>query len=344
MSRLDDQRTALLAVSPEVPVDELTSALDRRGPEFATFVIDYGLGPLWHERTGRDEFHESRLTAEAHYMAQQQALEEIDQALNDADIEYAVIKGAANRLLLYSNPAIRFCHDLDILVKPADRVAAATALIETGFEAAPEAHNISRELVLSRGLVDIDLHWGLLREGRLRTDPTGDMIARRVRMQETWMLSPEDALYVLLVHPAFAKHLASWNTGLHRVADVDRWLRRQSCDGQALLTRLEQGGVRTAAWATLRWVQLLIGTQAPPGLEDMLDDLSPGRLRRRWLDAWLRNEWSERTSRVHWARLLGFSMLLHDTPRDAMRALAGRYRAHQRIKADFEVFESLLNQ
>ncbi len=41
---------------------------------------------------------------------------------------------------------------------------------------------------------------------------------RRRRERNTWMLNPEDALFVLLVHPAFAKHLSGLEMGLHRVA------------------------------------------------------------------------------------------------------------------------------
>jgi len=121
MSRLDDYRTALLAASTEVPVDVLEHALDEGGPQFVSFVADYGLGPLWHSRTGRDEFHASRVSAEAHYLAQERALSEIGAVLGDAGIEYAVIKGVANRLALYENPAIRGCHDIDLLVRPEPR-------------------------------------------------------------------------------------------------------------------------------------------------------------------------------------------------------------------------------
>ena len=341
MTRLDDYRSALLAAFPDVADAELAAALEKSGPDFVSFVIDHGLGPLWHERTGRDEFHECRLSAEALYLAQAHALGEIDAVLDGAGIEFAVIKGAATRLLLHKNPAIRACHDIDLLVRPEDRVRSATALIESGFTAIPDTLNISHELVLSQGLVNIDLHWELLREGRLRSNCAADMLRRRRRENEMWMLDAEDALFVLLVHPAFAKHLAGWGMGLHRVADIVAWLRTQSFDWQVVRGMLEQNGVQTAAWATLRWVELLTHPHRLPGLNTMMSAIRPGRLRKAWLDRWLRQDFSERTSNAHWATLLGFSLFLHDTPVDAVRALVGRYRAHRRSATDLEAFREL---
>lgn len=274
-------------------------------------------------------------------MAQESALRDIDSALEGAGIEYALIKGAASRVLLRDNPAIRTCYDLDLLVRPDDRVRAASALVAAGFTAHPEAVSISREIVLTRGVVDVDLHWGLLREGRLRCDPTTEMLDRRRRIRDTWMLSAEDALFVLLVHPAFAKHLAGWDMGLHRVADVIGWLRTQAFDPQRLYALLEESGVRTAAWATLRWVQLLMQPRELSSVEVMLPDLCPGRPRRAWLERWLRNDLSARTSQRHWIRLFGFTSLLHDTPMDALRAFMGRRRAHLRSSADLAAFKGL---
>jgi hypothetical protein len=364
MSRLDDYRSALLAAFPDVSDAELAVALDKCGADFVSFVIDHGLGPLWHERTKREEFHASRLSAEALYLAQEHALKEIDAVLDSAGIEYAVLKGAASRLLLYENPAMRACHDIDLLVRPDARVRAVSTLVEEGFTAVSDASSISRGLVLSRGVVDIDLHWGLLREGRLRRDPTTDMIERRRLEKGIWMLSADDALFVFLVHPAFAKHLAGWGMGLHRVADIAAWLRTESFDWETVLEQLDTNGVRTAAWATLRWVQMLTSgsdfTHDRSGsyfdqclwerlqprfldrLDTMISDLCPGRLRQAWLDRWLRSDISERASAAHWARLLGFSLFLHDTPSDAVRALAGRYRAHRSSRADLAVFRDLV--
>jgi hypothetical protein len=73
-------------------------------------------------------------------------------------------------------------------------------------------------------------------------------------------------------------------------------------------------------------------------------DLTPGRMRRAWLDRWLSSNFSERFSTRHWIRLLGLSPFLHDTLADASRALAARRRAHARRDADLAAFGELLGQ
>jgi hypothetical protein len=342
MGRLDDYQSALLAADPLARDSALVRALDSGGAGFVSFIVDHGLGPLWHERTGREEFRDSRMAAEALYVAQEHALQEIDETLSRAGIDYAVFKGAASRLVLYENPAVRACHDLDLIVRPADRVKAAKVLVASGFVASPVARNISRELLLSRGTVDIDLHWGLLREGRLRSEGSAGMLDRRQRSGNVWLLGADDALFVLLVHPAFAKHLEGWGMGLHRVADILYWLRTQSFDWSVIDERLAQAGVKTAAWATLRWVQLLTKPSDSAGLPEMLERLRPGWLRMRWLNFWLAKDLSSRLSGTHRARLLGFSLFLHDRPVDVLRALKGRYRAHRRSEEDLASFGDLV--
>ncbi len=341
MGRLDDYQSALLVVDPEASDEMLARTLVAGGPEFVSFVIDHGLGPMWHARTKRDEFNESRMAAEALFLAQERALHEIDEALAGAGINYVVIKGSATRLLVYENPAARACYDLDLLVSPEDRVRVASALGKVGFVASPIARSISRELVLSRGVVDIDLHWGLLREGRLRTDNTADMLGRRRQQSGFWMLNEEDAFFLLLVHPAFAKHLDGWGMGLHRVADIVVWLRTQSFDWQCVHEQLRQNGVQTAAWATLRWVELLTRPDTIEGLTSMIEAVRPRPLRRAWLDFWLKHDISTRTSGVHWVRLPGFSLFLHDGLTDAFRVLKGRRLAHRRSTEDLAAFGDL---
>jgi hypothetical protein len=342
MGRLDDYRTALLVADPAVSDAALVRALDSAGPDFDIFVVDHGLGPLWHERTGRSEFHQSRMAAEALHMAQERALKEVDSVMCERDIDYAVIKGAANRLSLYDKPALRACHDIDLLVRPDDRVEAASALVVTGFCAIPESRSISRELVLSRSDADIDLHWRLLRDGRLRTERVPEMLAGRERTHDLWMLNAEDSLFLLLVHPAFAKHLAGWEMGLHRVVDIVACLRMGQFDWQAVLEQLRQNGVAAAAWATLRWTEMLTEPQSLPGLHKMMSDLAPGIARRRWIELWLRRNLSARLSRANWMRLAGLSLFLHDAPGDAARAFSARYKARRRQEDDLAVFSELI--
>ena len=344
MSRLDKYQSALLAAFGDISEETLLRELDSNGSEFAAFIIDHGLGPQWHLRTERVEFHDSRWAAEALFLAQEHALKDIDEVLEAAGVEYALIKGAANRLALYSNPAIRACHDLDLLVHADDRVQAAFALVDAGFVAELDANSISRELMLSRGDVNIDLHWALLREGRLRHEPVKEMLSRRTRQGAIWTLCSADVLFTLLVHPAFAKHLAGWEMGLHRVMDIVEWLRTQEFNWQAVRGRLESTGARTAAWATLRWIELLSGPHALPHLDPMMSDVRPGRLRRAWLNRWLQKDYPARSSDRHWIRLLGFTPFLHDTMSDAMRAFVGRDKARRRVDADLAVFADLDNK
>jgi hypothetical protein len=344
MTRLDDYHSAMLAGLPDVTVADCERVLDAQSSNFPTFITDHGLGPLWHERTGRSEFRESRVAAEALYALQEHALREIDGVLGEAGVEYAVFKGAATRLLAYENPAVRACHDLDLLVRPNHRVKASHVLVDAGFEALPETDSISRELVLSRGGVNIDLHWGLLREGRLRSDPVPAMLDRRCRSSALWMLDDNDAFFTLLVHPAFAKHLAGWEMGLHRVLDIVLWLKSRSLDWSVIRPQLAAQGVRTAAWATLSWVSMLTSPQTPDEIKRMLGDLQPGRSRSAWIECWLRGDLPAKTSSAHWARLFGFSLLLHDTTRDAVQALLGRYRAHRRQSTDLAAFQDLLGE
>jgi len=344
MTRLDDYRSAMLAGFPDVAVSDCERVLDAHGSGFPAFIVGHGLGPMWHERTGRPEFRESRMAAEALYALQEHALGNVDMLLREAGVEYAVIKGVATRLLVYENPADRACHDVDLLVRPEDRVTAARVLVDAGFEAAPEPDSISRELVLSRGGVNIDLHWGLLREGRLRVDPVARMLERRRRSGNLWILDHNDALFILLIHPAFAKHLAGWEMGLHRVLDIVLWLQSRSFDWPVVREQLAAQGVTTAAWATLCWMGLLTSPHTPDALDAMLGDLQPGRARRTWIAYWLRGDLPAKTASAHWSRLLGFSLFLHDTPGDALRALAGRCRAHRRQSADLGAFDELFGE
>ena len=83
-----------------------------RGASFVSFVIDHGLGPVWHDRLGRPEFHASRMAAESLFLAQQDALANIDSLLTDAGIDYVLAKpatmhGLRDAIVRHNPPSIR---------------------------------------------------------------------------------------------------------------------------------------------------------------------------------------------------------------------------------------------
>lgn len=321
MDRLDRYRTALRPTPGPVT------------PELAAFVSAQDLAPWWHAQTGNAAFKDARMATEALYGAQRAALVEITDRLDAAAVPFVTIKGSANRELLYANPAVRICADLDLLVSHADRQRAVATLRDAGFEPRPEPDSISRELVLRRGAVDVDLHWGVLREGRLRSEPAADIVARRRRHDGLWIPSPEDTAFLLLVHPAFAKHVAGREMALHRVLDIAEWWQQYPVDQATLDEQLQTQGVRTAAWAVLEWVKLLL-----PEFELDTGQWQPGAVRRAWLRTWLRHDWSARLSNWHALRLLTFSPFLHDTPADAWRALKGWRQARRARAEDLAAF------
>jgi hypothetical protein len=282
------------------------------------------------------------MNSEALYLAQHAALQELHTALTSEGVAYAVIKGAALREAIYDAPALRTCHDIDLLCHPDDRRVAAGRLADMGFEPIPQSQSISRELVLSRHDADIDLHWGLLREGRLRDEDIPGILSRRDMVGGFFVPSAEDTLFLLLVHPPFAKHLAGWDMGLHRVVDIVSFLTVGQYDWGRVRGALVENGVSSAAWATLRWTQMLTHPQPLPMLEEMLANLRPGKAKAWWLEHWLESDLSARFSDRNWLRLLGFSPLLHDEPGDVWRAVAGRRQARKRSDQDLEVFADLV--
>lgn len=333
--RLTSYRSALRLAEHNLPDDELIGALQDGGAHFQALVTEYGLGPFWHDRTRISEFHAMRMAAEAQYMAQSSALQELAVSLDAAGIDYAVIKGAANREQLYPNPALRQCADLDVLVRLEDRLRAAEAMMDIGFVPAPDPRSIGREIILSRGTVDVDLHWGLLRDGRLRENLVDEMLERRVSNGKFSTLSPENSYFLLLVHPAFAKHISSRGMALHRVLDVVEWHRTVPTDRAAVLSLCERTGSVTAAWAVLRWIELL--TDEPCWIEPQ----QVGSIRRAYLDFWLRNDLSGMLESAHPVRLVLLTASFHDTAPDVMRALFGRLGDYRQRGADITPFLQL---
>jgi hypothetical protein len=273
----------------------------------------------------------SRFAAAASYLPQAAALRQIDRLFAGKGIAYAAIKGSAVRELVYNDPALRPAADLDLLVSPEHRLAAAEALVAAGFQYHPQAATASHEASFSRGEAHIDLHWNIFRPGRTRCDMVAPLLAKRQRIGVCWGLSDVDTLFLMLTHPVIVNYACSPNLALCRVVDFIRWVERRAVDWDAVAERLEQAGLKTAAWVLLRWFSLL-GVAVD---EPFIAKLRPGQLRARYLEYWLEHDLPTRwLTRRPWLIQLGLTLPIHDCPSDAARALRGWLQARREQHRD----------
>jgi hypothetical protein len=338
--RMELARSALRPAFPDPDRAACEAALARRAG-LRQLILSQGLGPLWHARLKVEEFQPRHEQAALAYLAQRAALRQVDELFDGAGIAHVVIKGAVTRELVYDFPASRPSADIDLLVAPADRVAAARLLIDAGYRLRLDARNMSHQVTLSRAPVHIDLHWHIVRPGRIRVSLTEALIANRRRIAGMWAVAESDALFLLLVHPALTEYVSATDRGLLRLADLALWLHRRPIDWQPACDRLRALGVAAAAWAMLRRTRSLAPAAFHASLDPPMDQLRPGRIRAAYLGGWLDHDLPRRFARLHAGRLIGFSLLLHDRPADALRAVDGVRRARFSRREDFGAFEGL---
>lgn len=319
----------------ELPTGFTATIRELGEPAFAEFVLAQGLAPLWHEQLAsgvKDPFSgdfqqklkAERFNATAAYMLQKHGLATIRQVLDQRGIAHVVFKGAHFRELIYDQPALRVAADIDLLVRPEDRVATVDAFRQAGFTAVITPSSISHELTLTKGYLAIDLHWDIMRPGHTRIPLVDEFLGSRVDYSSHWGTSPEATLFLMLVHPVITKYCTSPMNSVIRVLDVVLWMERMKPDWARVAELLEKAGLKTAAWMMLEWLRLLTGQQAP---EEFLQVIRPGPPRRRYLAAWIAGDYSTRLLE-HLALLhLLYSLPCYDRPTDALRAVLAVFKA-----------------
>jgi len=320
---------------PLVP-SRIAAALSRHPRRLKDQLIAQGLAPLWSEwaeQTNPDcglpaaflsWLKRERQSVAALYVLQHRTAARALASLTQAQVVCAFFKGAAIRERLYPHPSVRPAADLDILVGAADRDCAVRGLVAGGFTFSGNRDIISHEASLLDRHTSIDLHWGLFRPGRSRFDLTPALLAT-VRTQGGLPLLSDDAnLLVMLVHPAFTKHVNGRESRLVRAVDLDRMLRTIQPDWDWILALIDAAGLRVAAWAVLHWQRRLMRTPVDPVV---LRHLEPGRLQRRYLVYWLDRRLAARLESVPGLVEVAFTLALHEGLGDALRAIAQRLKA-----------------
>ena len=340
-NRYSPHRHALAPLLPGAPENALPSscayAAATGEDDFTTFLISQGLAPLWGEQIHRfegslplsqqtrDRLHQSHLGTTGIYLLQRHNLQLAGEILNEANIPHAVIKGSHTRELYYDTPALRPAVDIDILVKPGDSLSAIKAFQRQGFEFNALAQNISHECNLVKGKTAIDLHWDIMRPGRTREPMTNALLDNRVNYSSHCGLDHAGTLFLMLVHPVFAKYSTTPHAALVRLVDLAQLLHRFPESTEATVPLLQRAGLATAGWITLTWLDLLTDN---PRARSLAGKLEPGRLRRYYLRSWLARDLSTRLLGSPLLIQLGFTLPAHDRFSDAVSALlqARRYR------------------
>jgi len=313
----------------------------------AAFLGHHGLGGWWHEsisaQGAKDDFARQLEHALAHWrragamlqLAQESAMRAVAQALDARGVRFVFLKAAAVRAELYQSPGLRPATDIDMLVHPADRVETIEALGVIGATPWARQAESAHEMAFRLGVVDIDLHWDLLAPGRLRGEVAARVLQRRVPAAIGWRPDDTDVLFVSLVHLAFAKHVCSAHAGLNRVADTCRALRLMAPDLNELECRVREAGCAAAAWASVTWILMLVaptpvissdptcaGGIELSALRSLERNLRPRRPKDAYLALWLQHDWPGRLlNRQQWLVQIAFSLFLHDSPLDAVRAI-----------------------
>ena len=261
-----------------------------------------------------------RLQVAVSVIRQEHMLGEVSALLEEASVEHVVFKGALVRQFLYPKPHLRPSADVDVLVTRPNIARVTKLLGQRGYALTVATHSDTHEIWLQKLGAGLDLHWNLMRPGRMRRDITDEILASRVRRGAWWGPSDAHMTVVMLVHPAITDHVTA---RLISAVDLDRWLRHAQVPWDEVVEILDRIGLRTAAWAMLLWTQALLGTPVPT---EIWRRLAPDPVRRRYLEAWLGR---------HPARLYArrpnlvrgfFSLALQDQARGAARAVLSMAR------------------
>ncbi len=314
-------------MQPNLLFDSLNSLPSPDKEALAAFIEKNFLGPLWLEVTEKDlisniwtaEWRDRLQTQYRNilieYARQLITIRSITKILDSYSIEHAVFKGAHIRESVYVNPPARHSCDIDLLVAEKDKNTVINLLQKEGFELRALPENITHEVSLIKNQIDLDLHWHIMRPGRVPKSLTGDFLKNRIRQKGYWSLNNDDNLFIMLTQPIFNKYLSLPRSSLKLFLDLIFWLEKPvSWDKVYLL--LHKTGLLSAAWITLEYLQLLSGLTPP---QSFVNKLTPHPLKQWYLRQWIHNDLPSRFVNNRMIPKLFFTLFAHDGFKDVIR-------------------------
>jgi hypothetical protein len=319
---------------------------------FLTFLRQQGLASLWAKMLEqyndttylsgafKEALHQARLHATRSYLIQQHRLKSIKDILDSASIAHVVYKGASFRERFYEEPALRPAVDIDVLVPERHKVDAIKSFKQHGFDFYGKLDNISHETNLVKGNTCIDLHWDILRPGRTRIPMSEILLNARQNCDSHWGLSDEGNLFIMLVHPVFAKYSTTPQASLIRTVDLAKILERKAWELASVIDLLDTAGLKTAAWITLQWFKLI--TQSTMA-DDVIKQLEPGQFRQRYLNWWLKQNLASRLLQTPAYVQVAFTLPAHDKLTDALRAVRRQRTVRRAAQVDLRWIEAQID-
>lgn len=236
------------------------SAFSARTPDpIELFRTDRGrlkrLSPLLLRALRREETPADRelltvlrtahLREELRARAYRRILRSVLRAMGDREIPFLLLGGAVLGETVYPEPLYRHSHDIDLLIRPGDRAAAAGALAGAGFAADEDDPftDPDEDVHLHRSGLPVRLHARLFRSPHHRVGREGLWRRRRrldVAGERVHGPSPADALLHVLGHAALDPAGASllWACDARLITEAASDLDWDRLVGQAAASRL----------------------------------------------------------------------------------------------------------
>jgi len=195
-------------------------------------------------------------------------------------IPVIALKGAHLAELVYTNRALRFMGDLDLLVKQDDLMQVDAILLEIGCTPNEQHRIVGKDnnefvYVMPKRDVSLEIHWRLLSsQFPFSIDTVGLWERSRPALiagVDVAVLCPEDLLLHLCIH-AGCSH--GFEPGLKLFCDIGEILEpsRKSLDWELMQRRAHEWGVEKCVYLTLILTRDLLAVTLP---SDLLEVLKP---------------------------------------------------------------------
>lgn len=288
-------------------------------------------GPVWPEL--RRALQDDHFLAVGEWELHAQTLARLEETLQEAGVTAVLLKGAALALTVYPEPAWRTMSDIDLWVRDEAMGDAVRAVQGVGFAVYSKEERPWQLQRLSRGEVQlyradwaqglVELHWSAFQGWWMLRVANADAAAVWARKKSLSLPESDAAFYQLEAADTVLQvglHLAIGHQfgmkALQGLIDIALTARARRVDWRLVAERARRWRVATAVYTVLHLLDQLIGAQ---GVEIALQELQPGRLRRRLIGRFVSPEslLAGRDVRGGRARYL-LLLLLVDRPRDML--------------------------